>query len=732
MIDRPTGKRQPNVAVGGWIASGIGLEAGLAYLSKCAVLCDARRHDAPIVFVNAAFTTLTGYSSEEAVGRNCRFLQGPLTDRTSVELIRQAINDGVGIQCELINYRKKGEPYWSKFSIDPIRDTNGGISHFISIQHDADVERATALGLIEAEQRLATLIENIPGYVFRRVLHADRTLSFPFLSRSLFRTLGLPDDTNLETRGFIDYMRPDEHAELVRSVIQSGLDLTTVRSEVRFIAPSGQEFWFRSVSKPRAEAGGIVIWDGVAVDITAEKVSDAKIFYLAHHDVLTTLPNRVLFRAALLDAVAGEMLRRPDVFLLVIDLDEFQVFNEELGVAFGDLILAEIGRRLLAFADSRGGSAARLGGDEFALLLPAANGDINELALAHAVHQELLHPHVISGRTFSTECCVGTVSYCYKDGALSGDPDERVAELMKRADLALHRAKQQGSGSCRVYSPEIDDRVQNRVALRASLQDGLSHDQFQLHYQPLVDLVTGRIVGAEALVRWNHPELGLQRPDLFIPYAESSGLIVPLGAWVIRQAMVQGQLWRQRGLVPPRIAINLSAVQLQRPGFLAAVERSLSETGAKAEDYEFELTEGTLVSAATEVHRQLDSLRGAGFRLAIDDFGTGYSTLKSLRDFAIDKVKIDQTFVRNLVINSNDALIIRAIMELSRSLNLDVVAEGIETIMQRNFLIEVGCEVGQGYLLSMPLAAEDFGWLLEKRHLLLPARPDSSNAVRQE
>ncbi len=719
------------MALGEPTVTGIGLEAGLAHASKCVVLSDARMPDQPIVFVNAAFTTLTGYSFEEAVGRNCRFLQGPLTDRTSVKRMKQALDEGVSIQCELMNYRKTGEPYCSRFSVDPIRDATGEITHYISIQRNADSERAAASGLIEAEQRLATLIDNIPGYVFRRVMHADRTLSFPLLSRSFFRILGLPDDTELEARGFVDYMRPDEHAELVRSVVQSGLDLTTVRSDVRLIAPSGQEFWFRSVSKPRAEADGSVVWEGVAVDITAEKISDAKIFYLAHHDVLTALPNRVLFRSALLDAVAGATLRTPGIVLFFIDLDEFQVLNEELGVAFGDLILAEVGRRLMAFAQSRHGSAARLGGDEFALLLPATSSEPDPLALAQAIHQELLRPHLISGRTVSIESCVGTVAYRYKDDAVSFNPEDRAAELMKRADLALHRAKQEGSGSCHVYSAEIDDRVQNRVALRTSLQDGLSHDQFQLHYQPLVDLVTGRIVGAEALVRWNHPELGLQRPDLFIPYAESSGLIVPLGAWVIRQAMTQGQAWRQRGLVPPRMAINLSAVQLQRPGFLATVERSLGETGARAEDYEFELTEGTLVRAATEVHRQLDSLRTTGFRLAIDDFGTGHSTLKSLRDFAIDKVKIDQTFVRNLVINSNDASIIRAIMELSRSLKLDVVAEGIETVMQRDFLVDVGCKTGQGYLLSLPLTAEDFGWLIEKRHLLLPGRPESSDAVRQ-
>ena len=702
------------------VRSGIGLEAGLAALSTCVVLSDAREPDCPIVFVNAAFTALTGYTSRDALGRNCRFLQGPLTDRKVVGRIRQALEAGEPIACDIVNYRKTGEPYWSRIGIDPVRDAGGAISHFISFQRNADEERAALRSLVEAERQLAHLVDNIPGYVFRRVMHPDRTITYPFLSRSLFRILGVPDDTDLRGKGFVTYMHPQEREEFDRSVIQSGLDLTTLRCDVRIVTPLGRDVWFRSVSTPQPAEDGSVVWEGVALDITAEKASELKLSYLAHHDALTGLPNRLLFRTAIVDAIAGATPSPNDVALFYVDLDEFRILNEELGMSFGDLLLEEVGRRLLAFAESRQGTASRLGGDEFGLLVPATAERMNPLVLAHSLREELLRPTTIEGRAVSLECCVGAVAYRYYGDIASCSVDERAAEAMKRADLALRRAKQEGSGSCCVYSSGIDNRVQNRVALRRSLQDALSHDQFQLHYQPLVELATGRIVGAEALVRWNHPDLGMQRPDLFIAYAESSGLIVPLGAWVLRQAMMQGQAWRERGLVTPRIAINLSAVQLQRPGFLDTVERAMGDTGARAEDYEFELTEGTLVAAASNMHRQLDSLRTAGFRLAIDDFGTGHSTLKYLRDLSIDKVKIDQTFVRNLVVDSSDASIIRAIMGLSRSLGLDVVAEGIETVMQRDFLMSVGCEVGQGYLMSLPLAAEDFGWLLQTHRLLLP------------
>jgi EAL domain-containing protein (putative c-di-GMP-specific phosphodiesterase class I) len=251
-----------------------------------------------------------------------------------------------------------------------------------------------------------------------------------------------------------------------------------------------------------------------------------------------------------------------------------------------------------------------------------------------------------------------------------------------------------------------------------------------LHYQPLINLESGRIIGGEALVRWNHPELGMQRPDLFIPLAENSGLIMPLGAWIMKEAMRQVQAWKRQGIDVPRIAINVSSVQLQKPDFISVVEQALAGTGANPTDFEFELTEGVLIEASREMLSVLNALKCLGFGITIDDFGTGHSTFKYLRDFPVDKIKIDQTFVRQLVIGSNDASIIRSMIALSRSLGLAIVAEGIETAMQRDFLREEGCETGQGYFFSLPLAAEDFGWILQRR-ATLPMSTLSSAAAQQ-
>ena len=631
------------------------------------------------------------------------------------------------MHTKLLNYRKNGGVFWNVLSIDPVRDASGEITHFLSLQRDGSTDHATVAGLVQAKEQLSNVIEYIPGYIFRRVMRPDLTFHYPFFSRSIFRILGMPDDTDWSGNEFVSHMHADDKADFLRAVVQSGLNLTHLHSEFRIVPPSGEEYWFRSDSTPHVATNGDVVWEGLAVNVTAEKASESKLSYLAHHDILTGLSNRLLFRASVVQAIIKSTPITGRVALCYIDLDDFQILNEELGQDTGDLVLKDVGKHLFEFAGSRGGSVARVGGDEFALLLPVIGHEVNLQALAEDIRLDLLRPKNIGGHDITIEVCVGASLYNDFDDPVSCSADERATELMKRADLALRRAKQEGPGSCRCYSAEIDERVQNRMALRRSLQDGLANKQFELHYQPVVDLVTGDIVGAEALVRWNHPDLGTQRPDLFIPYAESSGLIVPLGAWIMKNAMRQAEVWRHRELAPPRIAINLSGVQLQRRGFMETVMRALDETGANPADFEFELTEGTLIGAASETHRDLDRLRDLGFGLAIDDFGTGHSTLLYLRDFPVHKIKIDQAFVRQLVIDSKDALIIRAIVALSRSFRLDVVAEGIETIMQRDFLLAEGCTVGQGYLLSMPLAADDFGGLLKRRQRLLPMEtsPDS-------
>jgi diguanylate cyclase (GGDEF)-like protein/PAS domain S-box-containing protein len=695
----------------------LAMETAINALSHPIVIADYTSPGCPIVFVNEAFTTLTGFGPNEVLGRNCSFLQGPGTDPNVISVMREAIANGLPVHTEVLNYRRDGSTFWNDLTIDPVRNEEGRITHLIAFQNDASLRSAAKEHRQEAEQHFAAIVGNIPGFVFRLVQHEDGTIALPFISASLGRTLGLGEADIVDMQTVAAFLHPLDREQCRVAILQSATALSPLNIDLRFVAKDSTEHWFRIHSTPRLHPGGDVIWDGLAMDIDAERSADVHTASLAGYDGLTGLCNRVQLHAAVRTALEGppEMrgAKRGQLAMVYIGLDDFRPVNDALGQAFGDGILRRLGLRLREYAERLGGTAARLGGDEFGILLPQIDAAARLQEIGDAVARTVSYPMLVDGQECAVQACIG-IATTRGEGDLAAVPAaERPAELLKRAHLALYIAKQDGAGLCRIYSPEFDDRVRNRVTLRQSLQRAISQSQFQLHYQPVVDLDSGRIVGAEALVRWLHPELGVQRPDVFIPFAESSGLIVPLGQWVMKQAMQQVRAWASQGLQAPRIAINLSSVQLSRPGFIAAVKQALHETGADPRQLEFELTEGVFLEGSNETFQQLNALRAMGFELALDDFGTGHSTFKYLRDFPVQKIKIDQTFVRQLVIDSSDASIVRAIIAVSRSLGLSVVAEGIETALQRDFLRDEGCKIGQGYLYSMPLVAEDFGWLLQ-------------------
>ena len=605
--------------------------------------------------------------------------------------------------------------------IDPIRNQAGEVTGYVGVQYDISAYRSAIQHHQTAEQLLASIVDGFPGYIFRRAVDQRGAIHYPYFSGAVFRMLGLPPETDWSNGQFIKYIHPDDIDNVQGTLIRSSVNSTPFRSEYRLVAPAGQVYWFRAQSTPQKMPDGTIVWNGVAVDITAEKAAGYRLAYLVDHDALTGLPNRQHFRTLLAEAVAAARLKADHLAVFSIDLDDFQATNDEFGSAFGDECLRTICRRLRDLADLPNATLARLGGDEFAVLLPAIPIGASLLGLAEQIRSCIAQPVIADGNNTRLEACVGAAAFSVSDPGLA-EGSKVWTEMKKRAHLALQSAKQAGPGSCRLYSAEYDDRVHNLTVLRRSLQRGLDEEQFELHYQPLVDLASSKVIGAEALVRWNHPELGLQRPDLFIPVAESTGLIVPLGRLVLCAALRQAKAWQQRYGTKLSIAVNLSSVQLQRPGFIAAVEQALTDTGADARTLEFEMTEGTLIEATDEIQEQLQALKRLGFGLTIDDFGTGHSTFKYLQQFPFDKVKIDQSFVRHLVIDSNEASIIRAMISLTHNLNLKVVAEGIETVMQRDFLRDESCDIGQGYLFSPPMAAEDFGWLLESG-LTLP-RPE--------
>ena len=597
----------------------------------------------------------------------------------------------------------------------------GRLVGFVGSQHETDAVRKANDARTEAEARLNSIAAHVPGYIYRRVLRREGRIDVVYCSPSLGRLLGIDNDE--ATRAFYKYVHPDDRAALLSAIRSSAADLSAFREEFRLVSSSGQVHWMRSDAPPRRLANGEVVWDGLAIEISAEKHWQGEIANLALRDPLTGL----LTRAAWCQALAMRLDDGGSCALLYFDIEAFSDINEKHGQPLADEVLREVAQRLARIAGSVAGVAARLGGDEFAILAPSSADDAALAHLASRSVEALATPVQVGTLTLDVRMRIGGTTFARQDGAATAGGDV-ASELMAQAEIALRWAKQADHVAYKLYSAAEDDRFHNQSILARSLERAIADGELELHYQPLVDLASGRIVSAEALVRWNHPTLGMQRPDLFIPLAEASGLIVPLGRWVLEQAVRQRRLWQDAGLVPPRVAINVSGNQLVEGGFMQHVADTMARWQADAKGFDIELTEGQLIEASPQIMASLHALRAMGFVITIDDFGSGHATFRYLRDFPVDKVKIDQMFVRKLVLESNDALIIRAIVSLARSMGIGLVAEGIETEMQRDFLQREGCATGQGYLFSIPLVAEDFAWMLAN-DVRLPLRVDADPGV---
>jgi len=439
--------------------------------------------------------------------------------------------------------------------------------------------------------------------------------------------------------------------------------------------------------------------------VREQQEAEARIARLAHYDALTGLPNRALLADRSSVALASARRRAEPVAVMFLDLDHFKTVNDSLGHRVGDAVLAELARRLGAATRAQD-TVARLGGDEFVLLLPntdaagAAQGAENVLATAQV-------PFQIEGRELTVTPSLGIALYP-RDG-------DDLDALARAADAAMYRAKADGRNAYRFFTSELQADAQRALALSNALRRALERDQLSLVYQPQMELASGRIVGAEALLRWQHPELGAVSPAEFIPIAESSGLILSIGEWVLREAARRIVQWQRAGLPPLALAVNLSSVQLRQPELPALVRRVLDETGASVEHLELELTEGAAMHDPQAAIGIMNALYEQGIELAIDDFGTGYSSLAYLKRFPVAKLKIDRSFVRDLENDAGDRAIVEAILRMAASLGMRTVAEGVETEAQLEFLRARGCDFLQGYWLARPMDAEAFAAFVRAR-----------------
>lgn len=586
----------------------------------------------------------------------------------------------------------------------PLRHEDGTPLHIVGVTEDITESRRTEKALRESEERLARAIAAArmgvwEWYAATDALHASSGLEALYgmapgsiRSRTDIHAAIHPDDL------------PRVHAAMARCI--SGADDDAFALEFRTAPALGPVRWLRVTGRAERDGDGRPFrLSGVTQDITEKREAEERVAYMAHHDALTGLLNRAALRERLVEAI-GRSRRGVRCAVLHLDLDRFKEVNDAFGHAAGDELLRSVAARLLACV-CRGDVVARLGGDEFVILRHGQEQPEDAARLAAGVIAALSRPHAVDGRQVSVGASIG-VAVLPEDGA-------DAAQVMRHADLALYGAKREGGGRFRFFEPGMQLRVQARRQLEEDLRRALEKGEFELHYQPLVNLAEGSVGGFEALLRWRHPQRGLVCPDEFIPVAEAMGLIVPLGRWTLARACADAASWPQ----PLRVAVNLSAAQLADPALEETVAAALAAAGLPPRRLELEITESLLLRDTEDTIALLRRLRASGAAISMDDFGTGYSSLSYLIKFPIDKVKIDRSFVLAMDERPEGAAIIRAIAGLCRTLGIVTTVEGIETPAQRRQVAGQGCTEGQGYLFSPPCPAQAIPALLERWECLV-------------
>jgi diguanylate cyclase (GGDEF)-like protein/PAS domain S-box-containing protein len=439
-------------------------------------------------------------------------------------------------------------------------------------------------------------------------------------------------------------------------------------------------------------------------DASAAEAKTTELSHLAQHDFLTDLPNRVLLNDRINQAISFALRYNKQLAVMFVDLDLFKKVNDSFGHAIGDKLLQSVAGRIVTCV-RRSDTVSRHGGDEFIVLLSQVGHAEDSVFIARKILSSLAEPYLIDQKHLQINVSIGVSTY-------PGDGQD-AETLIHKADTAMYDAKKLGRNNFQFFKADMQARVLEWRSLEGSLRGALERNEFVLHYQPKIDLKTGDIAGVEALLRWKHPERGLIQPLQFVPIAEESGLIVSIGQWVLLEACRQARAWMDAGLPPVRIAVNVSALEFMAKDFLSGVRAALISTGVAPENLELELTETVLMQDAEAAVQSLLALKAIGVQLAIDDFGTGYSSFSYLRRFPLDALKVDRSFINEISLNSTDATILSAMINIGKSLKHRVVAEGVETVEQLHFLQKAGCSEGQGYFFCHPVIAEKFAEFLE-------------------
>jgi diguanylate cyclase (GGDEF)-like protein/PAS domain S-box-containing protein len=551
-----------------------------------------------------------------------------------------------------------------------------------------------------SEKRYRTLFERNLAGVYRSTLEG-RILD---CNESFARIFGYASrEEVLQQAAWDFYVKPEDRQAALGKLLERQ---SLTNYELCLKRKDGSLVWvLESENLIEGPDGRLSIIEGTTIDITERKRAEEQVKHLAFHDPLTNLPNRLLFSDRLTLAVAQAHRHAQRLAVLFLDLDRFKVINDSLGHSVGDELLRQVAERIQEYV-REGDTVARLGGDEFTLLVPGITAEEDAAKIARKICDAIHDPFWIDGRELFVTTSMGVAVY---------PSDGHDAEtLVRNADSAMYRAKEQGRDNYQLYTPAMNAKAVERLSLESRLRQAVANDELELHFQPFFDLKTAEVLGAEALLRWRHPELGLIPPGEFIPIAELSGLIVPIGEWVLRTACAEARKWHEKGFSSLTVSVNLSSRQFQQADLVRQVTNALAETGLEPDKLDLEITESNAMQNAEHSINTLWGLKKQGVRISMDDFGTGYSSLNYLKRFPIDRIKLDQSFVRDLPADKDDAAIAMAVIAMGRSLELIVIAEGVETEEQLAFLKDRDCDQLQGFLFSRPLPPEAFQTFLQE------------------
>ena len=662
--------------------------------------------DGIIEYVNPAFEITTGYRSAEALGRKPNIVKSGHQDAAFYKELWTTILNGEPFSGVFINQRKDGSLFHEEKTITPLRDGAQRITHFVSTGKDIS-ERIHAEASVRAsEEHLRTIIDTEPECI--KLLAKDGSL----IDMNAAGLAMIEADSLDQVVGqFMSSLVMPEHREAFQELSRNVFRGNKGKLIFEIEGLKGTRRWLETHAVPMITRAGKTVLLGITRDITERKTAEERLSYLVHHDELTGLPNRTLFNDRLNQAVIEAERHGRLLALAFLDLDRFKNINDTLGHEAGDLLLQGVSERLL-HAVRRGDTVARLSGDEFTIVLADLAHADDAARVAQKILDAFARPLTIGGRDLFISVSLGLTLYPLD----SRDPQI----LLRNADIAMYRAKEQGRNNFQFYTSEMTSKAFERMSIETALRRALDNNEFTLHYQPIVDGRNGMVIAVEALIRWQNDGKGMTSPLQFIPVAEETGLIVPIGEWVLQTACAQLAAWQAAGLPKLRMCVNLSVRQFRNLNLVATVGHALAASALDPADLELEITESIMVEEQIVIDtlRELDAL---GVHFSIDDFGTGYSSLSYLKRLPIDTLKIDRSFVMDIPGNTDDAAIAQAIVAMAHSLGMRVVAEGVESLEQNRFLHSNGCDAMQGYFFSKPLPAAELANIL-KKHKPLPLK----------